>query len=177
MVEGHAALIRRARFIWLTRVAAGPIYSLCVLLVAWAEGDRIMGWRGFLSKEIPVSNPAVAVGFGLLTLAFIAASRALTRPLRTGWAIRPSSREEAPEARFGGFLRRQLIFAGVCELPLIVSLVLALLFGTVVTLWVVSAEHALLMAYYMPRRSKMQRILADVGSLDTEVGRVDPELK
>jgi hypothetical protein len=157
--ESLAACLVRAKLIWASFAASGPIYCLVTFLVARQSEEGVLDWPGFMYAELPVSEWVVLAGFVLLTPVYMANVRALMKALRIGHA--PASGEgDSDAAAVDKWLRAQVMRGMFSELPLVLALALAIAFGMLLTLWATTAVHLAMMILHAPRRSDLEEGLS-----------------
>ncbi len=101
------------------------------------------------------------IAFALLTPVFVAAVRAVATKVQAHLLRRAAAQGEPLAARFGAWTQAQMVAWMVAELPVVGALVLALVFGTLLTLWVTSALHVVMMISYMPTRWDFEQTFAE----------------
>lgn len=139
----------RVRLIWAATAAAPVFYCVVTVYIASTDGGELLEWRGLLDPDLPFGLPApIAVG-AVLTPVWIVLARSLTG-VRQAAGDAPAAPPENDEPSLDQWLRREMVFMAVAELPAVAALVFVVACGHLPVLWTVSAATVFMFAVFFP---------------------------
>ncbi len=145
--EGKRLLVARLLHAGCALVALW--YCVIGAVLALMRHVPLLKWEGMLGQPLPVPKAVLYVAGALLTPLLLALLRAVTGSGRP--AYEEGSREPVSDQAFGRWMNRQMLLYFFADTPATAALLVVVLFGAMPLLWIVSAETALMLLFYMPK--------------------------
>ena len=141
-----------ARVLWLAVLISGLVLSGAGYFLARSQGASLLNWHGFLDWPLPVERWVLLPAVGVAVMVLLVIWHFLI-----GGPAAAGEGEEAPdEPTLREWFRRQVLFAAFADMLVALAFVSALLLGTVLLLWMVSVETAVVLLFYLPSSDALE---------------------
>ncbi|MFO7959284.1 MAG: hypothetical protein R6X33_19545 [Candidatus Brocadiia bacterium] len=141
-----------ARVVWLAVLISGLVLSGAGYFLARSQGASLLNWNGFLDWPLPVARSVLLPAVGVAVMVLLVVWHLLIG----GPPAAVEGGEGPGEPALREWFRRQVLFAAFADMLVALAFVSALLLGTVLLLWMVSVETAVVLLFYLPSSDDLE---------------------